>query len=148
MWKWISNPLPTSEISLTCSQHLHYLFVSHTPEIGVLTGIYFLECQVPSCSRRYVFYVTAFYWGQWPRSRSLEARVEFNVTLVTVVFLYLCFVGAVSGFCYSAFFVLFHTILGSSYWYLEVIFYVGKSTSSFFSEHLWILSLGIGKFLF
>ena len=71
MWKWIGNPLPTSETSLTTNQHPHYLF----------TGIYFVECQVPGCSRRYTFYVTAFYWRQWPRNRSLVARVEFNVTV-------------------------------------------------------------------
>ena len=51
-----------------------------TPKIGVLTGIYFVECQVPDCPRWYAFYVRAFYRGQWPRYRSLLVRVKFNVT--------------------------------------------------------------------
>ena len=37
---------------------------------------------MPDCSRWYTFYVIAFYRRQWPRYRSLEVRVEFNVTLV------------------------------------------------------------------
>ena len=36
---------------------------------------------MPGCSRRFTFCVTAFHWGQWPWCRSLEVRVEYNVTL-------------------------------------------------------------------
>ena len=80
MWKWIGTPLPTSEVSLA-QINLHIICVYHTPEIGVLTGIYFVECQVPDCPRRYTFYITAFYRGQWLRYRSLHVRVELNVTV-------------------------------------------------------------------
>ena len=31
------------------------------------------------CSQQYRFYVTAFYWGQWQRCRSLSVRVESNI---------------------------------------------------------------------
>ena len=67
-----------------------YLSVYHMPEIRVLTGIYFVEYQVPDCPRRYTFYITAFYRGQWPRYRSHQVRVEFNVAMSFVCTQFKC----------------------------------------------------------
>ena len=43
------------------------------PKIGVLTGIYFVECQVPDCPRWYTFYITALYRRQ--------SRIQRNTIL-------------------------------------------------------------------
>ena len=55
----------------------HYLPVYHTPEIGVLAGIYFAEYQVPDCPRRHM----RIKWTLVPRWLSMQRHKRDSVAM-------------------------------------------------------------------